>query len=446
MKCMIAVVLCKLLAFAGGLVGKGTSLPGKVVLKIFPDILRRIKLPQTVVAVTGSNGKTSTVEMIANVIEQSGKKVAWNKEGSNQIEGVTTLLLRNCSLSGRVRADAVVLESDERYAKRTFSYFTPTHFAVVNLYRDQLTRNGHPEWVYRSIADAISPDVKLILNADDPLVSLFGKGRADTVYFGMDKNAYSSDECGGIYNDGKYCPCCDSVMNYEYYHFGHIGRFRCENCGYGDTKRDFSVTQLDLENKTLTVNGEHKVTLAFDGRYNVYNICAAFAVCSLAGVEESVIAQCLSDFVMKNGRVVQFEAGENKGVLLTSKHENSVSYNQSIEYVVRRKKKTNVFFIVDEISRKYFTGETGWLWDIDFEMLKNSTAENIYLCGTYANDLALRFSLTDIEPERVKYTPDLEDMKKALYEPTDNEIFVITCFSDKDKLLSRVKALTPTAK
>ncbi|MBR5273274.1 MAG: DUF1727 domain-containing protein [Clostridia bacterium] len=445
MKCMIAVVLCKLLAFAGSLVGKGTSLPGKVVLKIFPDILHRIKLPQTVVAVTGSNGKTSTVEMIANVMEQSGKTVAWNKEGSNQIEGVTTLLLRNCSLSGKVKADAVVLESDERYAKRTFSYFTPTHFAIVNLYRDQLTRNGHPEWVYRSIADAVSPDVKLILNADDPLVSLLGKDR-DAVYFGMEENAYSTHECSGIYNDGKYCPCCDGVMNYEYYHFGHIGRFRCENCGYGDFKRDFSVTRLDLDSKILTVNGEHNITLAFDGRYNVYNICAAFAVCALAGVEPEKIARCLSDFVMKNGRVVRFEAGENNGVLLTSKHENSVSYNQSIEYVVRRKKKTNVFFIVDEISRKYFTGETGWLWDIDFESLKNSTAENIYLCGTYAPDLALRFSLTDIEPERVKYVPNLDDMKKYLFEPTDNEIFVITCFSDKDKLLSRVKALTPTAK
>lgn len=446
MKCIIAVVLCKLLSFVGGLVGKGTSLPGKVVLKVFPDILKKIKLPDTVVAVTGSNGKTSTVEMIANVMADCGKKVAWNKEGSNQIEGVTTLLLKNCSLGGKVKADAVVLESDERYASRTFSYFTPTHFAIVNLYRDQLTRNGHPEWVYRSIEKAVSKDVKLVLNADDPLVSLFGKDREGTVYFGMEQNAYSTDKCTGIYNDAKYCPCCGDTMDYEYYHFAHIGRFGCKNCGYGNSERDFSVTALDLENKKLTINGKYDITLAFDGRYNVYNICAAFAVCSLAGVDNTDIARSLSDFVMKNGRIVRFEAGGNRGVLLTSKHENSVSYNQSIEYVVRRKKKTNVFFIVDEISRKYFTGETSWLWDIDFEALKASTAENIFLCGKYAPELAMRFSLTDIESERIKFVPNLEDMKSFLFEPTDNEIFVITCFSDKDKLLTRVKALTPVAK
>ena len=153
MKCMIAVLLCKLLVFVGRLVGKGTSLPGKIVLKLFPDILKRIKLPETVIAVTGSNGKTSTVEMIANVMADCGKSVAWNKEGSNQIEGVTTLLLKSCTLGGRVKVDAVVLESDERYASRTFSYFTPTHFAIVNLYRDQLTRNAHPEWVFDAIKE-----------------------------------------------------------------------------------------------------------------------------------------------------------------------------------------------------------------------------------------------------------------------------------------------------
>ena len=102
-KIFLAVLLCRLATFASHILGRGgSSIPGKVALKFVPDILKRIQLPKTVIAVTGSNGKTSTVEMICEVFEKAGKTVAWNKEGSNQIEGVITLVLSNCDNSGTV--------------------------------------------------------------------------------------------------------------------------------------------------------------------------------------------------------------------------------------------------------------------------------------------------------------------------------------------------------
>ena len=77
-----------------------------------------------------------------------------------------------------------LLESDERFARFTFKYFTPPHYVFTNLYRDQLTRNGHPEWIYRLLKKSItSDDTVLVLNADDPLVSCFGLGRGNTVYY-----------------------------------------------------------------------------------------------------------------------------------------------------------------------------------------------------------------------------------------------------------------------
>ena len=92
MRTFLAIVLCKLGRFAGKLVGKGSSLPGKLALKVCPDILSRVRLPAHIIAVTGSNGKTSTVEMIAAILRADGKNVIYNQEGSNQIEGVTTLI------------------------------------------------------------------------------------------------------------------------------------------------------------------------------------------------------------------------------------------------------------------------------------------------------------------------------------------------------------------
>ena len=144
-------------------------MPGQIALKIDPNILSKIKLPKYVIAVTGSNGKTSTVEMIKEVLENSGLSVAYNSEGSNQIEGVTTFILSNSTLGGKVKTDVVLLESDERYARHTFKHFIPTHYVITNLYRDQMTRNGHPEWMFNIIKNSIHDGTKVILNADDPL-------------------------------------------------------------------------------------------------------------------------------------------------------------------------------------------------------------------------------------------------------------------------------------
>ncbi len=227
MKTSIIILLCKLLRVIGKLVGKGSSLPGRIALKLDPNILKKIKLPDEIVAVTGSNGKTSTVEMIAHVLKSNGKKIAYNKEGSNQIEGVTTFLLNDCTLGGRVKSDIILMESDERFARHTFKHFTPTHYVITNLYRDQMTRNGHPEWVYDIVGESIHEGTHLVLNADDPLVSCFGLGKEAVTWFGVDRLPFSTDRNTSLYHDGRYCPNCKSRMEYDYYHYNHIGSYHC---------------------------------------------------------------------------------------------------------------------------------------------------------------------------------------------------------------------------
>ena len=438
----LTILISKMLSFVGKLLGRGSSLPGKIALKLCPNILSRLTLPDSVIAVTGSNGKTSTVEMIANVLAASGKEVVWNKEGSNQIEGVTTLLLNNASLTGKVKGDVVLLESDERYARHTMKHIKPTDFVITNLYRDQLTRNAHPFHIYGIIKEAVDliPNARLVLNADDPIVRQFGIGRDNVVYFGMDKNAYSAEETDGVYNDCFYCPVCKKPLSYEYFHYAHLGSYTCPACGYSRPDTTYTVTEMDLANNSICVN-EDEIRLAFASRYNVYNLCAAYATAALVGVDGKCITDVLSDFIMKNGRNVRFAAGENTGMLITSKHENSTSYNQSLEYVARQETPATLVIIVDAISRKYYTAETSWLWDISFEMLKNSNLKQVILSGKYAYDLALRFEYVPMGNIPVITEPDLDRMAVALAEPEAGPIFAVTCFSDKDKLLSRVKVL-----
>ncbi len=443
----IIIILTKLLSFVGRLIGKGTSLPGKIALKLCPTILSKLTLPKDVIAVTGSNGKTSTVEMIAYILNAAGKKVVYNKEGSNQIEGVATLLLCNSSLSGKVKGDAVILESDERYARHTFKYIKPTCFAVTNLYRDQLTRNAHPYRIFDILQDAVDlvPDATLLLNADDPIVRGFGKNRDNAIYFGMAQNEYSTPDTDGVYNDCFYCPCCKKPMDYAFFHYAHLGSYECKGCGYSRPDTAYTVDSADLNEGEIAVNG-NKIKLAFASRYNVYNLCAAFAAANIAGADGKVIAEAMSDFVMKNGRIVTFKAGENQGLLFTSKHENSTSYNQSLEYVCNRREPCDLYVIVDAISRKYYTAETSWLWDIAFEKLAKSNVKRVTLCGSYAYDLAVRFSIMDLGDIQVVVQPDLDLMAKQMADMSGMDLYVITCFSDKDKLFSRVDVQTPVAK
>ncbi len=439
MRMFFAIFVCKLAYFFGHLIGRGSSLPGSIALRIYPDVLSQITLPEYVIAVTGSNGKTSTVEMITHILTSQGKKVVTNKEGSNLEAGIASTLLYNCTFGGKMKADALVLESDERFAKLTFKHFAPTHYVVTNLYRDQLTRNAHPEWVYEYIKDSVSDKNTLILNADDPLVSLLGKDRENVKWFGMDKQSFSTAENTSVYDDGAFCPSCKSRMKYNYRHFNHIGEYYCENCGHKKHETEFTVTNADLKNGIITVNGKNHIKLSFKSIYNVYNILACYAACSMAGVDEQTISEEISNYVLKNGRVVEYYLGVSDGTFLISKHENSVSYDQSIRYIIEQNEPCGVIIIVDAVSRRYSTGEISWLWDIDFERLNAECVEHIYLLGSHAADLETRFSYTDILPEKITAMPDIDDAVEQIAAKKHNRLYTVTCFSDKAKFLSKVK-------
>ena len=203
MKKSFIIILNKIIYKLGKILKKGSSKPGQVALKLDKNILAKVTLPENVIVVTGSNGKTSTTELIYNVLNDNGYSVGCNLEGSNQTEGVTTMILNNCNLKGEVDKDVLVIESDERYLRHTLKFFKPKYLIVTNLYRDQMTRNGHPELIYDIIKEAISDGVHLILNTDDPLSSLYGYKRGAVTYFGMNETGLSTKENTSVYDDRK---------------------------------------------------------------------------------------------------------------------------------------------------------------------------------------------------------------------------------------------------
>ena len=419
---------------------RGSSLPGKIALKLDKNIISKLKLPENIIMVTGSNGKTTTTEMIATIFMENGYNVGYNFEGSNLTDGVATMLLNYSNLKGEVKKDVIIIESDERFAKHTCKYIKPKYFVVTNIFRDQLTRNGHPQLIYKIIGDAITDDMHLVLNTDDPLSSLYGKDRQNVTYVGVDKNKYSKKENDSSYNDGVYCPNCQEKLNYEYYHFSHIGSYICPKCGHKKQDAEYKVTDLDLETGKITINNESAITLSMKSYYNVYNTLLAYAVAAQEGIERENIVKALDNYIIKNDRVQTFEVnGKTKGMLLTSKHENSISYNQSIDFIVRENIPCTVIILIDAISRKYYTSETSWLWDIDFEKLNAPNIKNIIAAGKYAYDITVRLKYANIDENKILITTDFDDLDELVNNHSNEKVYLITCFSDRMKFLNRRK-------
>lgn len=146
----------------------GTDFPGSLALKLCPDFLRYVGKPGTIIAVTGTNGKTTVSNLLTDILEADGKKVLSNRSGSNITSGISTALLRGCDLLGRAKSyDMAVLEVDERASVRIFPYVKPDYVLVTNLTRDSIMRNAHPGYIADILTRSIPQTPTMILNAID---------------------------------------------------------------------------------------------------------------------------------------------------------------------------------------------------------------------------------------------------------------------------------------
>ena len=438
---MFTILICKILCFIGEKLGRGSSLPGQIALKLDPNILSKIKMPETVVAVTGSNGKTSLSEMLRVCAKQAGKRVVCNSEGSNQIEGVTTALLKSCSLKKEVQADVAILESDERFCQYTFRHFAPSHIVVTNLFRDQLTRNGNSEFVLGEVKKGLPASSRLILNADDPVSASLGYNRNDVLYYCVEPDAIKeTEQRSHAYDDGAFCPVCKSKMSYKWRIFSHLGSYYCKNCGFKRGDAAHSVTSV--KDGEFVLDKKYSVKPQLLNNVFAYNLAAAFTVATeVFSLSPEETAAALTGYKLTNERIREFSVNGHKGLFLLSKHENSISYDSSLSTIVNSEgKEKTVVLIVDLLSRKYIANDMSWLWDIDFNLLSDERIKNIIVSGGFANDLAARLIFSGVNQEVLTVEPDLVKMMNTLYQTAVGDVFVMTCFTDVNKFTKRLRA------
>ena len=389
----------------------GVTYFGKLAFDWNPEIFKYFKIDAPIIAVTATNGKTMTNNAISYVLEKAGKKVLCNKEGNNMETGILSTLLKNCTLSGKIKSDFLVFEVDEGYIPVVFKYLKLDTLVVLNFFRDQLDRNGEVESLILKINEFLKTyKNNLVLNSDDPNVSRLAQANPDNkniYYFSVEKYKYATQNMSEA-GEGKFCPFCKTKLEYEYYQYSHVGKFVCPNCHFGDNKIYKIAKNVDLENRTFTVDDISYKT-QFNSIYNIYNFTAVISVCSLYNIDISIIKDSLSTFVLNNGRLEHLVIKNTPTIINLAK--NPTGSNVSLRILNEDKDEKELLFVLnDNLADGH---DVSWIWDINFDNLNN--VSRIITSGNRAYDIAIRIKTSGFDFNKIEPYLNLQEAVNALY-------------------------------
>ena len=420
MRRLLAIWAGKLLTVAGKLCGKKSSSgPGKIALKIYPDLVKGIRkcVKKDIIVTCGTNGKTTTNNLICTALEAKGYRVLCNRIGANMLTGVATAFLQEVNIFGKLSADYACFEVDEAYTPIVFDHITPDVLVVTNLFRDQLDRYGEIELTAGFIKKAIekAPDIKLVLNGDDPLSAQFGYIlEREAKYFGISQKVLDDEDDT---REGRFCPVCGAEQKYNFYHYSQLGDYYCTECDFKRPQIDFEATEISLDTPmSFTINGQ-RVSVNQKGFYNIYNIIAVYGALEAAGESTENFEKLLEAYKPQIGRMQEFNF--NKPVIL-SLSKNPAGFNQAISTLNSDKRKKDVIIAIND---KVSDGQDiSWLWDVDFDKVKNEELVTLTVSGMRMWDLGLRFKYADIIPDLI--TDNMSEAIKRTLE-TDSEVVYV---------------------
>lgn len=444
----LAILLNKLISFAcfiGGLIipKDGSVLPGYIASKINKNILDELKYPKYIIGVTGSSGKGSTTSLIAHVLKNNGYKVVWNKNGSNLYNAAITLILNNTNiLTKKINADVLLLELDESYIKQIFNKVKLSHLIVTNITRDQPSRNYHPSIILDKIQNSIDDSTHLIINADDPIVKrLTIKHQGKITTYGLAKTKWDTTTPISNNNDQAYCPSCENKLHYDYYHYGHIGRYRCLHCEFARGRVDFEAKDIDLDKQFMTIN-KSIVHLNKGVFFATYYTLATFTLLRTIGLSIKDIQKYLNEYPLESKRLKYDYIGKRKIEMLESKNENCLSYLQSINYIKNSKGKKTIIMGFDNVSRRYIYNDISWLYDVNFELLNDENIDKIFCIGRFRYDVYTRLLYANINKNKLILVDNIDDIIPLVRKKSKGNIYTMVCFDMTAILRKKIKEVT----
>lgn len=399
-----------------------TSLPGALALKICPDILGYAAKNVDIIAVTGTNGKTTSARIIERALQNSGRSVCANRSGANLMPGITAELIMNKRLSGSVKCESAVIECDEAACRLVLGKLRPHVLLVTNLFRDQLDRYGTVTYPRDCIAAGLrdTPETIAVINADCPMAASVSRlCQNKTVYYGLGEHKKT---CVGSGEDDT-CPVCGKRLGYKGLSYANLGVFSC-SCGFARSKPDVSAESVFPDGSfILRADGDKTVCApALPGLYNVYNSVGAVAAAVACGVPLKQAADAAQDFDCGFGRMESFPLGKRGARMILIK--NAAAADQTLNEVCRAPGEKTLVLAVND--RTADGTDISWLDEADFGMLaRRGKIMRVYVCGDRAEAAEKRLKRENIPCQSCgNYDKLIESLRDE-----DNFIFILPTYT-----------------
>ena len=414
--------------------GGGTTLPGRLLVRMAPDAIDRLasRLDRGSIVVSSTNGKTTTAGMIAGILRAAGRTPVHNRAGSNMHWGVATALLEQSGDEG-------LFELDEAWLPRVAPHLRPRLLVLGNLFRDQLDRYGElerlaDEWV--ELVASLEGSCEFALNADDPLIADLGRDRdlrrrPGVTYFGIEDTSQALPELQHAF-DAKHCRRCGAPYVYDRAFVGHLGHYRCPNCGADRPVPDIAATRIELHGirgssvLVTTPEGELDLELPLPGLYNVYNALAAVTAGLRSGVPLQQVREGLESMRAVFGRVETIEmSGRRVSILLIK---NPAGANEVLRTLMLESADGGIDLWIALNDRIADGRDVSWIWDADFEILADGV-RRVICAGTRAPEMALRLKYAGWPEDTIEVVGPIEESLDEAVAAAPDRVFALPTYT-----------------
>lgn len=357
-------------------------MPGRVVIAIAPRFLERAvsRLPLGLVFVSGSNGKSTTTNMLTGILREHGLTVFTNPSGGNLPQGIASAMLASVPLDGFVRADVGVIEVDEAYGVALADRLKPSAALLLNVQIDQLNRFFEPDRVVGMLNKIAAVASRLlVVNAnDDNLRKIAARSTA------TDKTVSAF----GV---------SDALIAASPHGLANVEEFSSTVDADPMPNTRVLVQSLSGRRATLAIDGSPlDIALPARGLHNAVDAAGAVATAlELLGDRFSSASAARAFETLRTvygrGETLTVD-GEDIEIIMMK---NPPSLQLNLDYIGEQPEQ--VFMSVDE-----GTPDPSWIYDIDF----SSIAHVQVISGTKAWQLATRLGYAGIPVDSVK--PDLK--------------------------------------